>query len=203
MSVVGKMLKGRWKLYLALLAGAPVLAFIALFIVAFITADDTKRPTAQSDQLSLKGRLIIEVYGPDGKLRERREVNNVVLDLGKEGALVTLFSATHPSPTGLTFGPFIILAVGSSDGVPADASALASELFRLTRLTVPLIDTANNCVSQSYQRGVTLGFETYKEAGLAATSVLNVKPLLNRVTFAAVNKTAGGSVAFTMTICMP
>lgn len=164
-------------------------------------------PSGQQDQLKLEGRVKIEVYGPDGRVKDRREVTNTILDYGKEGTLINLFSATYPNPPGQQtstfFSNFVVLAVGGSTATPTDPDLLAQEMFRLTRLTTPQIDPATNCVSETFQRGPTTATEVYREAGLATTPAANWQPLLNRVTFADVTKIATDTVFFTMTICIP
>ncbi len=164
-------------------------------------------PGGVQDQLKLEGRVNIEVYGSDGKLKDKRDVRNTILDYGKEGVLIHLFSALYPNPPGqqasTLFVTYTALAVGNGAVVPADPDLLANELFRLNRVTQPQIDPATNCVSQTFQRGVTAATEVYREAGLATTAAAGFQPLLNRVTFADVTKIATDTVFFTMTICIP
>lgn len=196
------------------LVGVLALAVLLVALVAWsfsepgVASPAGSGPSGQQDQLKLEGRVKIEVYGPDGRMKDRREVTNTILDYGKEGVLVHLFSSTYPNPPGAQpstiFGNFSVLAVGGSSAVaPADPDLLGQELFRLVRITTPQIDPATNCVSQTFQRGQTSATEVYREAGLTTTTGPNFQPLLNRVTFADVTKIATDTVFFTMTICIP
>jgi hypothetical protein len=195
---------------LSLVAAAASISLVSvLFMYPFVvgsssTQSQLSTTPSTADQFGLQGRLTIEVYD-DGKLIDSRDVYNTIKDYGKEGALAALFQASHPAPhtgTASMGSAYTVLVLGDNSGTPANLDRLAGEFLRLGRQLQPIVDATNNCVTQTYQRGATGGTETYREAGLATSFTADSVPLLNRVTFADVVKSASGTVNFNMQVCI-
>lgn len=87
------------------------------------------------DQVGIHGELHIQLFGPDGKLKEERKVHNLVVDDGK--AFIADQLSGTPGSTKMTH-----MAVGTnSTGVTAGDHSLAAETDR--NALTSSVDTAN------------------------------------------------------------
>lgn len=140
------------------------------------------------DNVSVVGKLKIELVGPDGKVKDARNVDNLVTQTGKNGiADQVLASPTLAKPGWM--------AVGTGTTSPATGdTALQTESARVA-LTSKTRSTNVITYVGTFAAGTGTGALT--EAGIfdAATT----GNLWNRVTFAAVNKGASDSLTITWT----
>jgi hypothetical protein len=87
------------------------------------------------DQLPIRGHVLVELYGPDGQLKRREEVDNLVVDAGKAHVADRLST----TPGGAAMG---WMAIGTGATAPAAANtALGTEIDR--NATTSITDAAN------------------------------------------------------------
>ena len=140
-------------------------------------------------KLNATGKLSVELYGPDGNLKEERHVTNVVVDYGLDHIAARLGDAVPP--TAMSH-----MAIGSDSTAAAAAdTALGTELGRvaLTSTTV-----TNSSVQYIGDFPAGTGTGAVVEAG-----VLNAASggtMLCRTVFAVVNKGAADTLKITWTV---
>jgi hypothetical protein len=143
-----------------------------------------------SDGLTVTGRVRVELRGPDGKLKARREVRNLVVDAGEAHIADQLSSA--PGQAAMSH-----MALGTGATAPAFGNtALGTEIDRnaLTSRT-----DAGNVVT--YVGNWAAGDAT--NAALAEAGIFNaasVGTMLARATFTPIDKQAGDTLAITWTV---
>jgi hypothetical protein len=142
------------------------------------------------DTLPVTGKVLVELYGPDGDLKEQRRVDNLVVDAGKAHIADRLSS----SPGGAAMG---WMAIGTGSTAPAAANtALGTEIDR--NATTSITDAANVV---TYLGNWAAGDGTNSaiaEAGIFNAS--SVGTMLARATFTAINKGASDTLAITWTV---
>ena len=137
--------------------------------------------------IKIIGKILIELRGPDGKLKDKREVTNIVTNTGRQAIIDRLQGTTPPSAA------FIAIGTGATAAAAADTT-LGTEVARSSSaapLTQPDAYT-DRCI-ETFAAGVGTGNIT--EAGrLTANSG---GTLMGRQVFTAVNKTASDSLQIT------
>jgi hypothetical protein len=142
------------------------------------------------DRLPVTGQVLVEVFGPDGELKETREVRNLVVDAGK----AHIADRLSTTPGGAAMG---WMAIGTGSTAPAAANtALGTEIDR--NATTSITDAANVV---TYLGNWAAGDGTNSaiaEAGIFNAS--SVGTMLARATFTAINKGASDTLAITWTV---
>lgn len=142
----------------------------------------------QQEAMSIRGKLRIELFGPDGRLKERREIRNTVTALGDALVADRMSDLGVAAPTHM--------AVGT--GTPS-ATALGTELDRnaLTSTTQGAGADDNDVIYvASWAAGDGTGALT--EAG-----IFNATPagtMFVSSSFSVINKGAGDTLTITWTV---
>ena len=142
-----------------------------------------------NSKLNAKGTLNVSLYGPDGVLKEERNITNVVVDDGLDWIAARLYDTGIPDEMSH-------MAIGSDSTAAASGdTALGTELGRvaLTSTTV-----TNSSVQYIGDFPAGTGTGAVVEAG-----VLNANSggtMLCRTTFAVVNKGAADTLKITWTV---
>jgi hypothetical protein len=89
----------------------------------FVTDAQVIRGGNMHEKAEAKGKYIFECHGPDGKLKWRDEIENVVCIVGKNLALDTLFAGSAYTVVGPFMG--LISSVGFGSG-PMDTDTMTS-----------------------------------------------------------------------------
>ena len=140
------------------------------------------------EQLKVTGRLKIDVFNPDGTLKESREIDNLVVTVGKT------FIASRMVGTSATVMSH--MAVGTDSTAPAAGNTtLGAEVARVA-LTSGTSSGAVATFVATFGAGTGTGALT--EAGILNASSLGT--LLCRTTFAVVNKGASDAMTITWTV---
>lgn len=148
------------------------------------------RGAAVDDRMEMRGRVVVELVGADGKLKERREVDNLVVTAGKNHIADQLSS----SPGGSAMSH---MAVGTGSTAPAAGdTTLGSEIDRnaLTSRT-----DSTNVVT--YVGDWAAGDAT--NSAIAEAGIFNASSsgtMLARATFTAINKGASDTLKITWTV---
>lgn len=149
------------------------------------------RPVLPEEFLKLSGELKIELFDENGRLKDQREVHNLVVTVGKN----TIADRMKDTPA---MGPMTHMEVGTNNtaaaaGDTALGAAVASSRTALTNTTV----TGNQIVYVcTFAAGVGTGALT--EAGLFSASTGG--NMLARTVFSTINKAAGDSLTITWTV---
>lgn len=130
-----------------------------------------------TDTLALAGRIHLILRGPDGKIKQEIEKDNLIVQVGKN-FLANAVVLTSSSP-------FTHMAVGTSGTAPANGdTTLGAEVARQAFSQ----GVAANVVTMSTTYAAGVGTGALQEAGLLNNS--SGGTLLSHVTYAVVNKGA-------------
>jgi hypothetical protein len=140
------------------------------------------------DQITLKGRLSIRLYGPDGKLKDSRDINNLVVSAGKALNASRLVGAATP--------PMSHMAIGS--GVVAPAAGDVALGAQLGRVALTSGTSAGAVATFVAAFGAGIGTGAVTEAGIFNDPAAGT--MLSRATFAVVNKDALDTMSITWTV---
>jgi len=147
------------------------------------------------DRVAHKGRLHIELFGPDGKIKEERDISNLMMNVGEAHIADQLSSA--PDETAMSH-----MAIGTGTTAPTSANtALEFEIDRnaLTSRTQGAGGDDNDIIYVGdWAAGDGTGAIT--EAGILNSSASGV--MLARSTFAAINKGASDTLKITWTVTL-
>ena len=147
------------------------------------------RGAGLEDGLPVRGRVTLELYGPDGELKERQETDNLVVDAGEAHIADRLSS----SPTGAAMG---WMAIGTGAVAPAAANtALGAEIDRNTCTATDAANVVTYVGNWAAGDGTN---SAITEAGIF--NAASVGTMLARATFTAINKGASDTLAITWTV---
>ena len=146
----------------------------------------TERPMA------LRAEWDLVLLGPDGTVKGRRRVKNLIVNAGLEQAKDRLFNPATAAPV---FG-FVAIGTGAVAETPVDV-ALGSEAARDAVAYTPG-GTGVCTVDHTFPAGVGTGAIT--EVGLFDDPAAG--NMFNRKTFPAINKTAGDALKASCTITL-
>lgn len=143
-----------------------------------------------NDSIKMKGKLNIVLTGPDGEVKEQREVDNLVVTVGKNFIASRMKDATATAMTHMEVGTSTqAAAVGDT----ALIAAVASSRVALTSTTVT---TNSVAYVASFPAGTGTGALT--EAGIFNAS--SAGTLLCRTVFSVINKGAADTLGITWTV---
>lgn len=145
-----------------------------------------------NEQLKLTGRVNYKLFDASGALKDERDVNNVVVTVGKNFLAAWIAAASQAG----FFMQYLALGTGATAASASD-TALQTELA--TRVAGTLSSSTNVWQNQgTFGPGVNTGAIT--EAGILSAS--SVGTLLARQTFPVINKAAGDSLQVTWQITL-
>ena len=134
------------------------------------------------DKISVVGSLHIQLFGKDGKLKDERQIDNLVVTTGLNFTASRLVG----TPNAMSH-----MAIGSNSTAPVAANtALGTELGRVA-LASGTSSGATATFSASFPAGTGTG--AVVEAGIFNASTAGT--MLNRATFAVVNKGVDDSMS--------
>ena len=145
------------------------------------------------DCVARKGKLNIELFGPDGKVKEKREISNLMVNVGEAHIADQLSSS--PGEDAMSH---MAIGTGTTDPASTD-TVLANEIDRnaLTSRTQGAGGDDNDVIYVGdWAAGDGTGAIT--EAGILNAAA--VGSLLARATFAAINKGASDTLKITWTV---
>ena len=143
-----------------------------------------------NDSIKMKGKLNIVLTGSDGEVKEQREVDNLVVTVGKNFIASRMKDATATAMTHMEVGT----STQAADvGDTALIAAVASSRVTLTSTTVT---TNSVAYVASFPAGTGTGALT--EAGIFNASSSGT--LLCRTVFSVINKGAADTLGITWTV---
>jgi hypothetical protein len=151
-------------------------------------SDQTKTEDTSRDEIQVTENVTIQVFGPDGKLKDEKSVHNLVTTVGKNLIADNLLdSPTLGKPTHMAVG------TGTTAANVADTT-LETELDR-NALTSKTRNTNVVTYVANWAAGDATG--TITEAGLFTASSAGNMP--NRAVFSGIPKGASDTLAITWT----
>jgi hypothetical protein len=140
-----------------------------------------------NDQLKVTGDVVVEITGPDGQIKDRREIKNLVVSTGK----TFIAGRIVGTPTAMSH-----MAIGSNNTAAAtNDAALGSELGRVALSSSTSAGAVVTYVA-SFPAGTGTG--AVVEAGVFNASSSGT--MLCRTVFAVVNKGADDAMSITWAI---
>lgn len=141
--------------------------------------------------LRLTGRLKIAVFGPDGGLKDEREIDNLVVTAGK----VVIANRLCAAPS---HNPMSHMAVGTGTTAPAAGDTTLTAEIAASRTALTSATPSGNAVTYACTFGPGVGTGAVAEAGLFNAS--SAGDMLAHTTFTAVTKGAGDTMTITWTV---
>lgn len=140
-----------------------------------------------NDEIQAKGQLHIVLRGPDGKVKDDRVIPNLIVTTGKNW----MASRMTGVPTAMSH-----MAVGTGNAAPAVGNTtLGTEL---SRVALASQSTTNNVTTYTATFGAGVATGALAEAGIFNAGAAGT--MLNRATFAVVNKGTDDSLSITWTV---
>lgn len=143
------------------------------------------------DSLEITGRLVLEVFGPDGELKQREVSENLVVTAGKNHIAAAMSSG---GATAMGW-----MAVGTSSTAPAAGdTALGAEIATTGRQALTSRTASTNVVTYvgDWAAGQATN-ATILEAGIF--NAASAGTMLARATFSNINKAAADTLKITWT----
>jgi hypothetical protein len=150
------------------------------------------RGAGVADRLAVQGLVVVALHGEDGRLKEAREVSNLVVTAGKNHIADQLKSSPAQAAMGW-------MAVGTGSTAPAAGDTLLGTEIDRNALTSRT--AAGNVVT--YVGDWAAGDATnaaIAEAGIFNIVTANTVTMLARATFTAINKGASDTLKITWTV---
>lgn len=143
----------------------------------------------KDDGATAVGRFSLKLYGPDGQLKDERQIKNVVTTAG----LTALAAWLAASSQSTAFMRYIGIGTGTTGALAAD-TALETEASR----KLGSVSSATVVFTNTVTFGAGEGTGAITEAGLLSAAAAGT--LFSRQTFAAVNKAAADSLVVTWNV---
>lgn len=147
------------------------------------------------DDLGMNGRLKIELKGPDGKIKETKEVTNTVTNDGKEWVAQRMGKATADLPSLMTH-----MAIGTDTTAASPTQTNMTGEQSRQQLTSTTVDSDSNEVVYvaSFGTNQPSTAAAITEAGIFNASSNGV--MLCRTDFNEINKGTGDTLTITWTV---
>jgi hypothetical protein len=140
-----------------------------------------------NDQLKVTGDVVVEITGPDGQIKDRREIKNLVVATGK----THIASRIVGTPTAMSH-----MAIGSSSTAASTADTTLGASLGRVALTSATSSGAVVTYVASFPAGTGTG--AVVEAGVFNDA--SAGTMLCRTVFAVVNKGADDAMSITWAI---
>ena len=143
------------------------------------------------ERLKVRGDLRVVLTGPDGQVKDERDLKNLVVDTGLNFIVNRMKDATASVMSHMSLGDQDTAAVAGN-------STLASEISGSRVALSSTAITANNQITYVANFAAGVGTGAVKESGIFNGSTGGT--MLCRTTFPVVNKQAGDSMTVTWTV---
>jgi len=144
------------------------------------------------ETLKATGQVAIVLMDGDGNVKERRQIENLVVNVGKNYIASRMANASKAVMSHM--------AIGTGAAAPALGNTqLGSEIARAS-LAVSGGSVTDNTVTYSATFAAGVGTGAITEAGLFNASGANAGDMLARVSFPVINKGANDQIAITWTV---
>ena len=141
-----------------------------------------------SDELKIKGRLVVERFDTDGESVEIREIDNLVVQTGKVFIAERILLPTADVMSHMAVGIGTIIPVSTNVGLTSE----------IARVSISAAANADNVITYVGVFPAGVGTGPITEAGIFNAAVDGT--MLSHTTFAVVNKGENDSVSITWSI---
>lgn len=145
-----------------------------------------------NEQFKVTGDVLVEITGPDGKIKDRREIKNVVVTNGKSFIASSILKTTSNTPTAMTH---MAIGSGTATAVVGD-STLGTEISGTRTAVSSSASGAVVTYTASFAAGVGTGNVT--EAGVF--NAASGGTMLCRTVFGVVTKGADDTMSINWAI---
>jgi hypothetical protein len=145
-----------------------------------------------NETVNLKGDLKVQVIGPDGQEKDRREIPNLVVHVGKVYITERLQSNLNPVMSHMAIGTGNVAAATAQTALVGEAARVGLDSNTITNNTVTYIAT--------FGAGTPNGGDTIAEAGIFNHPTANTGTMLCRTRFNEVNKANADVIVITWNI---
>jgi hypothetical protein len=141
-----------------------------------------------NESLPMKGELTLTLVDGEGKVKEYKELKNLIVQVGKNFVASAIINSST--------SPFTYMAIGTSGTAAANGdTTLGAEIARQA-FTSATVSTNVVTLSTTYAAGTGTG--TLQEAGIFNASSSGT--MLSHVVFSSISKAAADSLVITWTI---
>ncbi len=149
----------------------------------------------KTEGIGLRGDVVYRLYGPDGKLKDIRHVSNLIVNGGFDLICDSIGKSTsRPAVT-----EYIAIGTGST-AAAATQTLLVTENARQIATYAHTVGTKVYTLVTTFAAGTGTG--AIVESGMFNVVTANTATMLNRQTFAVINKGALDSLQVTWTVTL-
>lgn len=146
-----------------------------------------------NDSIKMKGKLNIVLTGPNGEVKEQREVDNLVVTVGKNFIASSMVKTTTNSPAAMTH-----MEVGTGTTAAAVGDTTLQTAVASSRVTLTSATASTNSVAYVATFPAGTGTGALTEAGIFNAS--SAGTMLCRTVFSVINKGAADTLGITWTV---
>jgi hypothetical protein len=146
-----------------------------------------------NDSIKMKGKLSVVLTGPDGKVKDQREVDNLVVTVGKNFIASSMVKTTTNSPAAMTH-----MEVGTGTTAAAVGDTTLETAVASSRVTLTSATASTNSVAYVATFPAGTGTGALTEAGIFNASSSGT--MLCRTVFSVINKGAADTLGITWTV---
>lgn len=150
-----------------------------------------------NDGIKVRGDLNIVLRGPDGKIKDERNVQNLVVTDGLNLICSRLKDATDSAPSHMGIGTGTTAAAAGDSALGTEASGGS---YARQSVGTPTLNTTNKSIQFQSTFGAGVGTGAITESAIFNASTSG--DMLARVVFSAVNKGSSDSLQITHTITL-
>lgn len=145
-----------------------------------------------TESITAKGELSVVVVGPDGSEKDRRDIKNLVVAVGKNYISDRMQSNLSPVMSHMALGVANVAATTSQTLLLGESARVALDSNTITNNTITYVAT--------FPAGTPLGGATLAEAGIFNDPTANTGTMLCRTRFNEVNKGNADIVVITWNV---
>jgi len=142
------------------------------------------------DMTNANGKVLVQVFGQDGKLKEERKIENLVVNTG--------LAFISSRMAGTASGVMSHMEVGTGTTTPAAANTILETAIGASRVALTSTTVTANAIEYIGDFPAGTGTGAVTEAGILNAS--SAGDLLCRTTFSVVNKGAADTLKITWTV---
>ena len=146
-----------------------------------------------NDSIKMKGKLSVVLTGPDGEVKDQREVDNLVVTVGKNFIASSMVKTTTNSPAAMTH-----MEVGTGTTAAAVGDTTLQTAVASSRVTLTSATASTNSVAYVATFPAGTGTGALTEAGIFNAS--SAGTMLCRTVFSVINKGAADTLGITWTV---
>lgn len=145
------------------------------------------------DHIKITGMVSVALFGPDGVLKDHREIRNLVVTAGKVFIAASMAKTTVDTPAAMTH-----MAVGTTNTAAVVGDTTLGAEVAASRTALSSATPSSNTIAYACTFGPGVGTGALVEAGIFNAGAAGT--MLCRTVFSVINKAAGDTLTITWTI---